>query len=68
MTTRIKDIKKIGHATYLINELIKLHIEEDLNCTAEYDENLLTEDCVNGIIDEFFERAVKERLKKLNKL
>lgn len=56
----IKDVKKIKDFTYLINNSVKLSISEDLNCTAEFDDSILSEDDVNKLIDEFFIKASTE--------
>jgi hypothetical protein len=62
----ITEIKKIGDSTYLINECIKLTINPDTSCTADFDETVITEDEVNAIIDSFFE-GVKKRIEEQSK-
>lgn len=54
----IKDVKKVKKGTYLINDEVLLFIQDDGSVKANFDENL-TDDEVEQIINEFFEKPVE---------
>jgi len=57
----ITNIKILGDSQYLLNEAVKITINEDVSVTAEFDESILTENEVNEMIDQFFD-GIKETL------
>jgi len=59
----LNNIVKIDSNVYLVNEHIKIIINEDTSVTADYDEKYYNEDQVNQIIDEIF-AGVNELLKQ----
>lgn len=63
----IHSIKELGTATYLLNDTVKIQLDEDLSVTAEYDETVLTEKEVETMIDSFFltvENAIKRKIEE----
>lgn len=58
----IHDVKIIADSTYLINESVKIMLNEDLSVTADFDDTVLTEQEVNDLIDEFF-KVIDSQLK-----
>lgn len=59
----IHKIEKIGESTYKINETITLEFNETSEkefLKADYDENLMTENEVNDIINEFVKMIVQQ--------
>lgn len=57
------NIQIIGEATYLLNNRVKVTIDEDLMATAEYDDAILTKEEVEKLIDDFFafvEKNIKD--------
>lgn len=54
----IIDVKKVKNGTYLINEKVLLTIQPDGTVNASFDD--ISEEEVEKIIDEFFEKPVEK--------
>jgi hypothetical protein len=60
----ITDVKKIEKAKYLINNVLKIRINEDLTASAEYDERSISETEADLLLGEFIQ-VINDQYDKL---
>ena len=54
----IDNVKKDGDHSFIINDSVRITINEDISVTAEFDESNMTDDEVNLLIDELFKKIL----------
>jgi hypothetical protein len=60
----ITDVQKIEKAKYLINNVLKIKINEDLTASAEYDERSISETEADLLLSEFIQ-VINDQYDKL---
>jgi hypothetical protein len=61
----ITDVQKIEKAKYLINNILKIKINEDLTASAEYDERSLSAEDAELLLTEFI-KSINDHYNSIN--